>query len=160
MPFNSSQIGDTTKKRVKIPKMAFHSLFVSLSFSPFWTIFRIYIDRLSDSCFRTFNCIIIIYLCTHHLLLMYKYTSFICHRTRCYIIDVNTRHQYIYIYMCNIYRETNYQHMMLLWSYGSWVYRYLCNQYLSPLMLWIRISIRAGCTTLCDKVCQWLATNR
>jgi hypothetical protein len=33
---------------------------------------------------------------------------------------------------------------------------YLCNQCLSPLMLWVRISIRARCTTLCDKVCQWL----
>ena len=40
------------------------------------------------------------------------------------------------------------------WSYGN----YLRNQYLSPLMLWIWISIRARCTTLCDKVCQWLAT--
>jgi hypothetical protein len=36
----------------------------------------------------------------------------------------------------------------------------LCNQCLSPLMLWVRISIRASCTTLCDKVCQWLATGR
>ena len=27
-------------------------------------------------------------------------------------------------------------------------------------MLWIRISIRARCTTLCDKVCQWLATGQ
>jgi len=35
------------------------------------------------------------------------------------------------------------------WSYGSWIYNYLCNQYLSPLMLWVRISIRARCTTLC-----------
>jgi hypothetical protein len=26
-------------------------------------------------------------------------------------------------------------------------------------MLWVRISIRARCTTLCDKVCQWLATG-
>jgi hypothetical protein len=43
-------------------------------------------------------------------------------------------------------------------SYGSWIYNYLCNQCLSPLILWIRISIRARCTTLCDKVCQWLAT--
>jgi hypothetical protein len=31
--------------------------------------------------------------------------------------------------------------------------------YISPLMLWVRISIRARCTTLCDKVCQWLATG-
>jgi hypothetical protein len=41
-----------------------------------------------------------------------------------------------------------------------WSYNYLCNQCLSPLMLWVRISIRARCTTLCDKVCQWLATGR
>jgi len=26
--------------------------------------------------------------------------------------------------------------------------------------LWFRISIRARCTTLCGKVCQWLATGR
>jgi hypothetical protein len=29
----------------------------------------------------------------------------------------------------------------------------------SPLMLWVRISNRASCTTLCDKVCQWLVTG-
>jgi hypothetical protein len=46
------------------------------------------------------------------------------------------------------------------WSYGSWIYNYLCNQYLSPLILWIWISIMARCTTLCDKVCKWLATGR
>ena len=46
------------------------------------------------------------------------------------------------------------------WSYGSWIYNYLCNQCLSPLMLWVWISIRAKCTTLCDKVCQWLATGQ
>ena len=44
------------------------------------------------------------------------------------------------------------------WSYGSWIYNYLCNQFLSPLMFWVQISIREKCTTLCDKVCQWLAT--
>ena len=47
-------------------------------------------------------------------------------------------------------------------SYGSWIYNYLCNQCLSPLTLWVRISLRRGVldTTLCDKVCQWLATGR
>jgi hypothetical protein len=25
--------------------------------------------------------------------------------------------------------------------------------------VWVRISIRARCTTICDKVCQWLATG-
>ena len=47
-----------------------------------------------------------------------------------------------------------------LWSYGSWIYNYLCSQCLSPLMLWVRISIKARCTILCDKVCQWLAIGR
>ena len=45
------------------------------------------------------------------------------------------------------------------WSYGSWMY--LCIQCLSPLKLWVRIPLRRGVlnTTLCDKVCQWLATG-
>ena len=46
------------------------------------------------------------------------------------------------------------------WSYDSWIYNYLWNQSLSPLMLWVRISIRAKCTPLFDKVCQWLTTGR
>jgi hypothetical protein len=25
------------------------------------------------------------------------------------------------------------------WSYGNWIYNYLCNQCLSPLTLWVRI---------------------
>jgi len=43
------------------------------------------------------------------------------------------------------------------WSYGSWIYNYLCNQCLSPLTLWVRIPLkRFGLdTTLCDKVYQW-----
>ena len=48
------------------------------------------------------------------------------------------------------------------WSYDSWIYNYLCNQCLSPLKLWVRTQLRRGVfdTTLCDKVCQWLATGR
>jgi len=44
-----------------------------------------------------------------------------------------------------------------LWSYGSWIYNYLCNQYLSPLKLWVQNLLRWGVldTTLCDKVSQW-----
>jgi hypothetical protein len=39
---------------------------------------------------------------------------------------------------------------------------YLFNQCLSPLTLCDRISLRRGVldTTLCDQVCQWLATGR
>jgi hypothetical protein len=29
------------------------------------------------------------------------------------------------------------------WSYGSWIYNYLCNQCLSPLMLWVRMVFNA-----------------
>ena len=32
--------------------------------------------------------------------------------------------------------------------------------FLSPLIWWVQISIRARCTTLGDKVCQWLVTGR
>jgi hypothetical protein len=45
-------------------------------------------------------------------------------------------------------------------NYFCWIYSYLCNQCLSPMMLWVWISIRVRCTTLCDKVCHWLVTGR
>ena len=47
------------------------------------------------------------------------------------------------------------------WSYGSWVCNYIYDQCLSPLMLWIQIPLRRGVlvTTLCDKVCKWLAAG-
>ena len=46
------------------------------------------------------------------------------------------------------------------WSHCSWIYNYLYNRCLSSLMLWVRIPLRARCTTLCDNVCQWLAAGR
>ena len=47
------------------------------------------------------------------------------------------------------------------WSYGSWNYNYLCNQYLSPLTLWVRTPLRLCVlgTTLCDTVCQRLTLS-
>ena len=46
------------------------------------------------------------------------------------------------------------------WSYDNWIYNYLCNQCLSPLTLWVQIPHRRVLyTTLCDKVCQWLAAG-
>ena len=61
------------------------------------------------------------------------------------------------VYSCYIQINTYSKYHRYGWS---WIYNYLCNQCLSPLMLWVQISIRARCTTLCDKVCQWLATGR
>jgi hypothetical protein len=48
------------------------------------------------------------------------------------------------------------------WLYGSWIYNYLCNQCLSPLQLWVwtRSWQSVLYATLCDKICQWLATGR
>ena len=44
-------------------------------------------------------------------------------------------------------------------SYCSWIYNYLCTQYLSPQTLWVRIPLKRGVldAKLCDKVCQTLA---
>ena len=44
------------------------------------------------------------------------------------------------------------------WLNGSWIYNYLCNQCLTPLKLWVRISFRRDVldTILCDKVCVLL----
>jgi hypothetical protein len=38
----------------------------------------------------------------------------------------------------------------------------VCNQCLSPLTLWVRITLIARCTryNLCDNVCQWRAPGR
>ena len=65
----------------------------------------------------------------------------------------------IWIYYTD-YNTTNIGETVVAWSYGSWIYNYICNQCLSPLMLWVRISVRARYTTWCYKVCQWLATGR
>ena len=47
------------------------------------------------------------------------------------------------------------------WSYGSWIYNYLCNQCPSPLKLWVRTPFMVRCTrhTLSYKVCQWHPTD-
>ena len=46
------------------------------------------------------------------------------------------------------------------WSYSSWVHNYQCNRCPSPLMLWVKIPLRARCTTLYDQVCQWLVAGQ
>jgi hypothetical protein len=46
------------------------------------------------------------------------------------------------------------------WSYGSWIYNYPCNQCLSPLKFYF-LSCRCVLgTTLCDRVCKWLAEGQ
>ena len=45
------------------------------------------------------------------------------------------------------------------WSYGSWIYNCLCNQWLTPLALWVRIALRRGVldTTLWLLTGQWFS---
>ena len=48
------------------------------------------------------------------------------------------------------------------WSFGSWIYNYLCIQWLSQLTLCFRIQSRRGVldTRWCDKFGQWLVASR
>ena len=49
----------------------------------------------------------------------------------------------------NIYVQIPKQGPSWSWSYGCWIYNYLCtlwNEGLSPLKLWARISLMARCT--------------
>ena len=48
------------------------------------------------------------------------------------------------------------------WSYASWIYNYLCDQYISSTTLCVRIRFRRDVldTTLYEKVFQWLAAGR
>ena len=72
------------------------------------------------------------------------------------IIHMTTKIKYIIYAYISWFFITSWS-----WSYGSWIYDYLCNQCLSPLTLWVRISLKRGVlnTPLCDKVCQWLSAG-
>jgi hypothetical protein len=50
--------------------------------------------------------------------------------------------------------------LLLYWSYGSWIYNYLCNQFLSPLKFEF-LSWRCVLdTTIYDRVSKWLAVGQ
>jgi len=50
----------------------------------------------------------------------------------------------LYMYMKSIYFMWFWCRPSCSWSYGSWIYNYLLNQYLSPLKLWVLIPLRRG----------------
>ena len=59
-------------------------------------------------------------------------------------------------YNCSLYIWNSFSKTLFIKKWKKW----FLQSYLSPLMLSVRISIRARCTTLCDKVCQWLTTGQ
>ena len=68
---------------------------------------------------------------------------------------------HILMFNCVFYYICNGKGQSWSWSYGSWIYNYLCNQWLSPLALWVWMPLNRSVldTTLCEKVYQWLATG-
>jgi len=55
---------------------------------------------------------------------------------------------YMKDYYCNTiqFKTSNVEGPSWSLSYGSWIYKYLCNQCLSPLKLWVRTPFMARCT--------------
>jgi hypothetical protein len=45
----------------------------------------------------------------------------------------------VYISQLIRYSREPFEKPSWSWSHGSWIYNYMCNQFLSPLKLWIRI---------------------
>ena len=70
--------------------------------------------------------------------------------------------EYFVDFSVNFIGLPNMQGPMWSWSYGSWIYNYLCKHYLSPLKLWVQTCSWWSVldTTLSDKVCQWLAIGQ
>ena len=76
------------------------------------------------------------------------------------LVDIGSGLEYLVCYIYSFYFCIVSDEPSWPWSHGSWIYDYLRNRYLSPLMLWVRLPLRAWCTTLCDEVCQWLAAGQ
>ena len=54
--------------------------------------------------------------------------------------------QIVLIYFDHDQDFNSFEGPLWSWSYGSWIYNYLCNQCLSPLKLWVRIPFMERCT--------------
>ena len=117
-------------------------------------LYKKYMYILFTSCIH-YNCIMVVQYYTVVILYYVEVLCVVNHEQcnlHCYII------KYIYS-ICLVHINNQWP----LWSYGSWIYNYLCNQCLSPPTLRVRISLIVRCTqyiaTLCDKACQWLTTG-
>jgi hypothetical protein len=46
--------------------------------------------------------------------------------------------------LLQVYLGPIFEGLLWSWSYGSWIYNYLCNQCLLPIKLWVEIPLRHG----------------
>jgi hypothetical protein len=77
------------------------------------------------------------------LIFLYNYMD--CHYSNLKVIHEFTR---VTLIICQIITKTFTSHntrgtvagQLRAWSYGSWIYNYLCNHCLWPLKLWVRAS--------------------
>jgi hypothetical protein len=100
-------------------------------------------------------CICVILLCVF----VWSYFVYLCDLTLCICVILLCVFVWSYfVYLCGL---TLCIWPSWSWSNGSWIYN-LCNQCLSPLTLWVRITLRRDelDKTLCNKVCQWLVAGR
>ena len=121
---------------------------------------------LCDGMFISFMMINDVFLIYSILSLSYKYFSSLpCESKQyiCYLWPLHTLQTNMNILSVGLVSLCLY-HIPILgssWSlsYGSWIYSYLCNQCLSPRTSWVQTPLRQHVliTTLCDKVCLWLA---
>jgi hypothetical protein len=56
-----------------------------------------------------------------------------------------------------IYPSIGSKETLLSWSFGSWISHYKCNQYLSPLMLWVWILLVVS--SIRSILYSWLITQ-
>ena len=59
------------------------------------------------------------------------------------------------VYFSNAWFPLHVLSILMSCSYGSWIYNYISNQYLSLLTLWVRISLVARCTRYNVHVMWW-----
>ena len=90
-------------------------------------------------------------LCTLCLSYYYFYIVLFLYLYCCYVVYPD--HHFTVIYLQTLRDSHDLDYMVVAFT-TTYV-----NQCLSLLILLIWISIRERCTTLCDKVCQWLATS-
>ena len=70
---------------------------------------------------------------------------------------MSQRYQLEKVVKCIIWIPGNSQGSSWSWSYGSWIYNFLCNQCLQPLTLWVRIPLSRG---IFDKTCYKVTACR